>query len=149
MAPKKTTAHEKPVKKVVSKKKASKKGALSVETDSPSVVPPATAEDICTLEIPDDIIILDDGTLSVVSEEVNEVPSAESITAPADTFRCNRIASCSTLVGLQVTCQVALKLSDFLIDSCGYIFVMLTRINQDNLEVRTKYCINLKFTTGI
>ena len=49
------------------------------------------------------------------------------------------IASTSTFAGLKVTCQAALELSDYLIDSCQFLFVMLTRFNQDNLEVRNKF----------
>jgi len=45
------------------------------------------------------------------------------------------LCSASTFVGLKVTCSVALELSNYLIEMHLYDFVMLTRLNQDNLEV--------------
>jgi hypothetical protein len=46
------------------------------------------------------------------------------------------IASASTYKGPKVTCLSAMQLSDYLIDSCNFLFVMLTRFSQDNLEVK-------------
>jgi hypothetical protein len=112
VAPKKTTVPKKQAKKAVSKNDAG----------------------VDIFQIPDDLIVNDDGTVAMVTEEANKVATEEVL----QVFTCNRIASASTLVGLQVTCQVALRLSEFLINSCGYLFVMLTRINQDNLEVGSK-----------
>lgn len=87
-------------------------------------------------EFPDDILVLDDGTLAMVPQDTNNVPPAvESCAIPSQRVLCHRLASTSTLVSLLVTCQVAVKLSDYLLNSCGYAFVMLTRINQDNIEV--------------
>ena len=41
----------------------------------------------------------------------------------------------STCYGLKISLQATLEICKFLIDECGFQYLMTARLNQDNLEV--------------